>query len=59
MDENLNVKVADFGFTRDIYGMDYYRLNRKTKLPVKWLAPESLLDNLFNEKTDVVYCCKS
>ena len=54
MDENLNVKVADFGFTRDIYGMDYYRLNRKTKLPVKWLAPESLLDNLFNEKTDVV-----
>ena len=54
MDENLNVKVADFGFTRDIYGMDYYRLNRKTKLPVKWVAPESLLDNLFNEKTDVV-----
>jgi serine/threonine protein kinase len=23
------------------------------KLPVKWLPPESLNDNIFNEKTDV------
>ena len=50
----MTVKVADFGFSRDICSKDYYRLKRRTKLPVKWLAPESLFDNIYNEKTDVV-----
>ena len=50
----MTVKVADFGFSRDICSKDYYRLKRKTKLPVKWLAVESLFDNIYNEKTDVV-----
>ena len=46
--------VADFGLSRDIYSRDYYRLERRVKLPVKWLPPESLHDNMYNEKTDVV-----
>ena len=54
LDCDLTVKVADFGFSRDICSKDYYRLTRRTKLPVKWLAPESLFDNIYNEKTDVV-----
>ena len=48
------MKVGDFGFSRDIYNIDYYRLERKTRLPVKWLPPESLFDNKYSEKTDVV-----
>jgi len=47
-------KVADFGFSRDIYTSDYYRLNHTAVLPVKWLAPEALLDRTFTAKTDVV-----
>ena len=54
MDGNLNVKVADFGLTRDIYETDYYRQHHKSLVPVKWMAPESLYDRISNEKTDVV-----
>ena len=51
---NLNVRVADFGLTRDIYSTEYYRIEKHTTLPVKWMALESLLDGYFDEKTDVV-----
>ena len=54
VDHQLSVKVADFGFSRDVYSREYYRLERRTRLPVKWLPPESLFDNMFTEKTDLV-----
>ena len=53
----MTVKVADFGLARDIYIYtdSYYTLASKKKpLPIKWLAPEALLDRVFTEKTDVV-----
>jgi len=51
----MHVKVADFGLSRDIYERDYYSSdNRKTKLPVKWMALESLEKGIYNSKTDVV-----
>lgn len=54
LDENLRVKVADFGLSRDIYERDYYSSdNKKTKLPVKWMALESLEKCIYNTKTDV------
>ena len=52
--DDLTVKVADFGLSRDIYSKDYYRMGTQTLLPVKWMAPESLNDNVFTEKSDVV-----
>ena len=54
IDDKLHVKVADFGFSRDVYATQYYRLGHKTRLPVKWMPPESLLDNIYNERSDVV-----
>ena len=54
LDENLVVKVADFGLSRDIYERDYYSSdNRKAKLPVKWMAIESLEKSVYSTKTDV------
>jgi len=51
----MQVKVADFGLSRDIYERDYYSSdNRKSKLPVKWMALESLEKGIYNSKTDVV-----
>ena len=55
--ENMTVKVADFGFSENLYTTAYVRtaLDGGVKLPVKWMAPESLLDGVFSEKTDVVW----
>lgn len=54
LDENMTVKVADFGLSRDIYERDYYSSdNKTTKLPVKWMAIESLEKCIYNTKTDV------
>ena len=46
--------MGDFGLARDIYSDDYYRTDRKSKLPVKWMSPEAIHDGISNEKTDVV-----
>ena len=54
VDGELNVLVSDFGLSRDVYHSDYYRLTHKALLPIKWMAPESLRDQIYNEKTDVV-----
>ena len=54
VDEDLRMKVADFGLARDIYIADYYRNKTTEKLPVKWMAPEALHDRISDEKTDVV-----
>ena len=54
------IKVADFGLSEDIYCRNYFRQGQvreegaTVKLPVKWMALESLLDGVFSEKTDVV-----
>ncbi len=54
IDSNLLIKVADFGLSESIYSKTYFRECGAPKLPVKWMAPESLADRIFSEKTDVV-----
>ena len=54
LDENMVTKVSDFGVTHDVYVNDYYKLHHSALLPVKWLAPEALLDRVFTMKTDIV-----
>nr|XP_028579360.1 tyrosine-protein kinase receptor TYRO3 isoform X1 [Podarcis muralis] len=53
LDEYMNVCVADFGLSKKIYSGDYYRQGCASKLPVKWLALESLADNLYTTHSDV------
>ncbi len=50
------MKVADFGLSEDVYTTGYFREDKSShvKLPFKWMAPESLTDRVFNDKTDVV-----
>ena len=56
IDTNFIIKVSDFGLSETIDSFeDYFRQDMDTiKLPVKWLAPESLSDGIFSAKTDVV-----
>nr|Q8MY86.1 RecName: Full=Fibroblast growth factor receptor 1; Short=DjFgfr1; Short=FGFR-1; AltName: Full=DjPTK3; Flags: Precursor [Dugesia japonica]BAB92085.1 DjFGFR1 [Dugesia japonica] len=49
--EHFEMKIADFGLTRIV---DYY-YRKKTDgiLPVKWMAPEALLEKKYTTKSDV------
>ncbi|NXP70849.1 ROS1 kinase, partial [Ramphastos sulfuratus] len=47
------VKIGDFGLARDIYKNDYYRKRGEGLLPVRWMAPESLIDGVFTNSSDV------
>lgn len=55
LDETYVVKVADFGMARDVLDKEYYSIqnHRKAKLPVKWMALESLQTQKFTTKSDV------
>ncbi|XP_068608493.1 tyrosine-protein kinase receptor TYRO3 [Brachionichthys hirsutus] len=53
LNENMAVCVADFGLSKKIYSGDYYRQGSVSKLPVKWIALESLADNVYTTQTDV------
>ena len=55
IDDRLEVKIADFGLTRNMDEADYYTSgDKKAKLPIKWMAPESMERRVYNTKTDVV-----
>ncbi|KAF8571379.1 hypothetical protein P879_00207 [Paragonimus westermani] len=64
--ERFVVKIADFGLTRSV--SDYYKktstvslcaarlyvhISEKGRLPIKWMAPESLFDRIYTTKSDV------
>ena len=57
IDIHFVIKIADFGLSEDTYSKNYFRQStsdKSIKLPVKWMAPESLFDGVFSEKSDVV-----
>lgn len=54
MDENLIVKVSDFGLSRNTqHGYYYSNASANTPLPFKWMSPEALRAGSFTTKCDV------
>lgn len=41
--QRLTIKISDFGMSRRLYASDYYRIEGKAILPIRWMAWESLL----------------
>ena len=56
LDVKGDIKVSDFGLSEDMYTAGYFRQDKddRVKLPFKWMALESLMDGIYDEKTDVV-----
>ena len=46
------IKIADFGLARSLVNEEYL-ISSNTKLPVRWMAPETILDHLYTPKSDV------
>ena len=54
IDEEMFLKVSDFGLSRDIYSDNSYHMaHTKDKLPVRWMALESIIDREFSVESDV------
>ncbi|XP_038066957.1 plexin-B1-like [Patiria miniata] len=54
VNSDLLVKIADFGLSRDMHESDYYTSgDAQAKLPIKWMAPESMERRVYNARTDV------
>jgi serine/threonine protein kinase len=51
--DNNILKIADFGLTRNVKEKEYYLRSVEGRLPVKWMAPESLIENRYTSKSDV------
>ncbi|XP_078513253.1 vascular endothelial growth factor receptor 1 isoform X2 [Lissotriton helveticus] len=53
LSENNAVKICDFGLARDIYKDPDYVRKGDARLPLKWMAPESIFDKIYTTKSDV------
>ncbi|KAK2859471.1 hypothetical protein Q5P01_004091 [Channa striata] len=47
------VKIGDFGLARDIDNDSNYVVRGNVRLPVKWMAPESIFQGMYTMKSDV------
>ncbi|XP_063807794.1 receptor-type tyrosine-protein kinase FLT3 isoform X4 [Pseudophryne corroboree] len=46
-------KICDFGLARDIVNDSNYVVKGNARLPVKWMAPESIFEGIYTIKSDV------
>ena len=47
------MKVADFGLSRNVYAGSMYHSKKTRKLPIKWMSPEAIHDQVFTAESDV------
>ncbi|XP_054024432.1 macrophage colony-stimulating factor 1 receptor [Dryobates pubescens] len=51
--EGRVAKICDFGLARDIMNDSNYVVKGNARLPVKWMAPESIFDCIYTVQSDV------
>uniref|UniRef100_A0A3Q3FIH6 Receptor tyrosine kinase-like orphan receptor 1 n=1 Tax=Labrus bergylta TaxID=56723 RepID=A0A3Q3FIH6_9LABR len=51
--EHLHVKISDLGLSREIYSSDYFCLQPKTLLPIRWMPPEAITYGKFTTDSDI------
>ncbi|EDW08468.2 tyrosine-protein kinase transmembrane receptor Ror2 [Drosophila mojavensis] len=53
INEQMTVKIADFGLSHKIYLQDYYKGDENDVIPIRWMPIESILYNKFSLESDV------
>eukprot|EP00040_Diaphanoeca_grandis_P027558 m.157091 g.157091 ORF g.157091 m.157091 type:complete len:1661 (+) comp31039_c0_seq1:243-5225(+) len=62
----MHVKVSDYGLSREVGDRNYYKVQSRRPIPLRWTAPEILVSLKCTQATDVyaygvlvseVYCC--
>ncbi|KAF7996669.1 hypothetical protein HCN44_002315 [Aphidius gifuensis] len=53
INDNMIVKIADFGLSQKIYLQDYYKGDEQDAIPVRWMPLESILYNKYTIESDV------
>ncbi|XP_071806512.1 uncharacterized protein [Asterias amurensis] len=51
--EDMTCKVSDFGLARDVIDNRVYERKSEGRLPLRWMALESILDEMYTTKSDV------
>ncbi|XP_044155155.1 vascular endothelial growth factor receptor 2 [Bufo gargarizans] len=51
--DNNVVKICDFGLARDVYKDPDYIRKGDARLPLKWMAPETIFDRVYTTQSDV------
>ncbi|XP_013391740.1 tyrosine-protein kinase receptor Tie-1 [Lingula anatina] len=51
--EDKTCKISDFGFAKDVIESHQYERKTQGRLPVRWMSPEALYDNIFTTQSDV------
>ncbi|XP_022108577.1 fibroblast growth factor receptor-like isoform X4 [Acanthaster planci] len=51
--ENMVCKVSDFGLARDIKNKRMYQRQSEGRLPIRWMALESVVDDIYTTESDV------
>lgn len=53
IDDQMVVKIADFGLSHKIYLQDYYKGDENDAIPIRWMPLESILYNKYTIESDV------
>lgn len=51
--KNFQVKISDFGTDNEAYACDYYKVDGRIPLPLRWAAWESVLRAKYTTKSDI------
>ena len=56
LDENLCLKISDYGLSRHLYDKYEYKQDPQNQrpAPIKWMSPEAQKSRKFTVKSDVV-----
>ncbi|XP_002731720.1 fibroblast growth factor receptor 4-like, partial [Saccoglossus kowalevskii] len=53
LNDKLVCKLSGFGLATDVLDQREYERRTQGRLPVRWMAPESILDGVYTSKSDV------